>query len=110
MNGVSIGCRLCNGTERVEGFTCPCCLGSGSFEKTTCPHRLIKANEGGEDGLELGSGVVWNAYLIHQNLLGRFASNDYLFPCPLFRERLGMCLSVLELVGVERTQKFNSRG
>lgn len=43
MKRVSIQCRLCNGTGRVEEFTCPCCLGTGTFEKpvcvsqTTCP-------------------------------------------------------------------------
>ena len=36
MNRVSISCRLCNGTGRVEEFTCPCCLGSGTFEKPVC--------------------------------------------------------------------------
>ena len=47
MNRVSISCRLCNGEGRVEEFTCPCCLGSGTFEKTVCaelPERPKHAN------------------------------------------------------------------
>ena len=36
MKRVSVSCRLCNGEGRVEEFTCPCCLGSGTFEKPAC--------------------------------------------------------------------------
>ena len=46
MNRVSIGCRLCSGEGRVEEFTCPCCLGSGTFEKPICPQPPTQCGEG----------------------------------------------------------------
>ena len=39
MSWVSIQCQLCSGTGQVEEFTCPCCLGSGTFEKPVCPEQ-----------------------------------------------------------------------
>ena len=46
---VAISCRFCNGNGHLDEFTCPCCLGQGTFEKPVCPERLSPT---GELGLE----------------------------------------------------------